>query len=626
MLTINKNHSLILVVLFAMICAVAISGDVHANDATDYNTSDDWVNEYDGLEDNLTKANEDLKKANDSFNSANKSLNDSEVAFTNAIKKLDTSLSNQKKSLENKVSKYSAYKTSIKNYNTAKDKYIKAKNTYLKLLKKYKVKKTKALKNKVLNAKKTVLTLKKTVLTNRNKKNSANNAYIQATNEYYLTIFLTTQAGSEVSAKNDIVNQNIRKLTDAQDVLNIAEYEYESVDIIFTNAEQVLNSINASFTTAMNNLYDQLLTEGIISDLSNINSTELAENYTTENGLDNIPTELGSATIFTLNDTFYNSFLTKLNEILEISTIGNETFINLAKDSFLNNYTNVVMNDYFSEGYVNETIIDEYIINVINATLPSEYNDYYDEFIADAIFEANTTGVDATISTGKELMNNITNNTIDLANNLIFANETLYQIYNGLGDLNTSADNLNTTAAGGDGAIIAATIFTITDGLYQSIGSVLSEFDEYVAYLLSYINNITIANTTVGQSTNLSDMIPPYGYYVYVSAINNTGTGAIGNATYLVKSVDYRTSEILSNILNGIEALTNITNNVTALEQLGNETLNNSNQLNSLNGNLTKVDDYTDDFVDFMAAVSDINEILAELLNITLKNQIEVDS
>ncbi|WP_281845320.1 hypothetical protein, partial [Methanobrevibacter arboriphilus] len=75
MLTLNKNYSLILVVLFTMICAVAVSGDVHAAEPG-YNTSGDWVNEYNGLEDNLTKADEDLKNANDSFNSANKSLND----------------------------------------------------------------------------------------------------------------------------------------------------------------------------------------------------------------------------------------------------------------------------------------------------------------------------------------------------------------------------------------------------------------------------------------------------------------------------------------------------------------------------------------------------------------------
>ncbi|WP_225370320.1 hypothetical protein [Methanobrevibacter arboriphilus] len=51
MLTINKNHSLILVVLFAIIFAVAISGDVHATPVEpDYNTSGDWVNVYDELE------------------------------------------------------------------------------------------------------------------------------------------------------------------------------------------------------------------------------------------------------------------------------------------------------------------------------------------------------------------------------------------------------------------------------------------------------------------------------------------------------------------------------------------------------------------------------------------------
>lgn len=113
MLTLNKNYSLILVVLFTMICAVAVSGDLHAVEP-DYNTSGDWVNEYEGLEDNLTKADEDLKNANDSFNSANKSLNDSEVAFENAVKKLNNTLSNQEKSLNIKVSKYSAYKNSVK--------------------------------------------------------------------------------------------------------------------------------------------------------------------------------------------------------------------------------------------------------------------------------------------------------------------------------------------------------------------------------------------------------------------------------------------------------------------------------------------------------------------------------
>ena len=40
MLTLNKNYSLILVVLFTMICAVAVSGDVHAAEPG-YNTSGD---------------------------------------------------------------------------------------------------------------------------------------------------------------------------------------------------------------------------------------------------------------------------------------------------------------------------------------------------------------------------------------------------------------------------------------------------------------------------------------------------------------------------------------------------------------------------------------------------------
>ena len=597
MLTINKNHSLILVVFFTMICAVAVSGDVHATTVeSDYNTSGDWVNEYDGLKDNLTKADEDLKNANDSFNSANKSLNDSEVAFENAVKKLNTTLSNQEKSLNIKVSKYSAYKNSVKNYNTAKNNYLKAKNTYLELLKKYKKKKTKDLKTKVLKSKKTALKLKKTALSNRNKKNSAKNAYIEATNDYYLNVFLTTQASSEVTAKNDIVNQNVRKFNDAEKVLWNAEDDQWYANFDFTNAEEVLNSINADFIVAMNDLYDQLLADGDIYDLSDFDVENWTDYYLGTNNLSSGPIYL--ADIF--NESFYGN-LTKIFEEENATNVGNETFINLAKASFLNNYTNVIMNDYFSNGYVDENISNGYIVDVINVTLPGEYNKAYNDFIENASFRANQSGVNATILAGQELINNITDVVNNLVNNVTAGQEKLAEINNTLGDLNTSAYNLNQTAADGNGSTIANIIALIADGLYGNIHESINILDIQIVKLIGFHQFINSANTSAGSATTLGDII---------SAFNQ----AIGNATVINTGI---TTIILQ--INGIiglanETLTNITNNVTELEAVGNETLNNSSELSDLKGNLTSVDTSKDELLGIIESVGEINNELGGFL------------
>lgn len=597
MLTINKNYSLILVVLFTMICAVAVSGDVHANSVeSDYNTSGDWINEYEDLENNLTKANEELKNANDSFNKANKSLNDSKVGFENAVKKLNTTLSNQEKSLNIKVSKYSAYKNSVKNYNTAKNKYVKAKNTYLELLKKYHKKKTKALKNKVLKAKKTVLKLKKTLLSNKNKKTSANIAYIEATENYVLSIYLTTQAGSEVSAKYDIVNQNIRKFDDAEGVLLGAEFNQELFDDIFIDTEQVLNNINASFITAMNNLYDQLLADKDIGNLSAFNLTNWTVYYIGENHLSFGPDYL--ANIF--GDSFYGN-LTKIFEEENATNVGNETFINLAKASFLNNYTNVIMNDYFTNGFVNDTIIEDYIFGVINVTLPDEYNNAYNEFIENASFRANESGVTATILGGQELINNITDVVNNLVDSVLLGQEKLAQINDTLGNINTTAYALNQTAAGGNGTVTAATIAAIADGLYSTVNAYMPESISEINKLQVIKGYINAANTSAGAATTLDDIISAYNQTIgNATEINVNTTSAINHTNVAIQ---------LAN-----ETLTNISNNVTALEALNNVTLNSSTDLANLKGNLTSVDEFKDELSEIIEAVGEINEELGELL------------
>lgn len=595
MLTLNKNYSLILVVLFTMICAVAVSGDVHAVEP-DYNTSGDWVNEYEGLKDNLTKADEDLKNANDSFNSANKSLNDSEVAFENAVKKLNNTLSNQEKSLNIKVSKYSAYKNSVKNYNTAKNNYLKVKNTYLELLKKYKKKKTKDLKTKVLKSKETALKLKKTALSNRNKKNSAKNAYIEATNDYYLSVFLTTQASSEVTAKNDIVNQNVRKFNDAEEVLWNAENDQWYANFDFTNAEEVLNSINADFIVAMNDLYDQLLADRDIYDLSDFDVENWTDYYLDTNNLSSGPIYLA--------DIFYESFygnLTKIFEEENATNVGNETFINLAKASFLNNYTNVIMNDYFSNGYVDENISNGYIVDVINVTLPGEYNKAYNDFIENASFRANQSGVDATILAGQELINNITDVVNNLVNNVTAGQEKLAEINNTLGDLNKSAYNLNQTAADGNGSTIANIIALIADGLYSNIHENIDILDTQIVKLIELQDFINSANTSAGSATTLGDII---------SAFNQ----AISNATVINTGVTTTIPQINGIIGFANETLTNINNNVTELEAVGNETLNESTDLANLKGNLTSVDTSKDELLGIIESVGEINNELGEFL------------
>lgn len=595
MLTLNKNYSLILVVLFTMICAVAVSGDVHAVEP-DYNTSGDWENEYEGLEDNLTKADEDLKNANDSFNSANKSLNDSEVAFENAVKKLNNTLSNQEKSLNIKVSKYSAYKNSVKNYNTAKNNYLKVKNTYLELLKKYKKKKTKDLKTKVLKSKETALKLKKTALSNRNKKNSAKNAYIEATNDYYLSVFLTTQASSEVTAKNDIVNQNVRKFNDAEEVLWNAEDDQWYANFDFTNAEEVLNSINADFIVAMNDLYDQLLADRDIYDLSDFDVENWTDYYLDTNNLSSGPIYL--ADIF--HESFYGN-LTKIFEEENATNVGNETFINLAKASFLNNYTNVIMNDYFSNGYVDENISNGYIVDVINVTLPGEYNKAYNDFIENASFRANQSGVNATILAGQELINNITDVVNNLVNNVTAGQEKLAEINNTLGDLNKSAYNLNQTAADGNGSTIANIIALIADGLYSNIHENIDILDTQIVKLIELQDFINSANTSAGSATTLGDII---------SAFNQ----AIGNATVINTGVTTTIPQINGIIGFANETLTNINNNVTELEAVGNETLNESNDLANLKGNLTSVDTSKDELLGIIESVGEINNELGEFL------------
>ncbi|MBF4469479.1 MAG: hypothetical protein ISP01_08765 [Methanobrevibacter arboriphilus] len=595
MLTLNKNYSLILVVLFTMICAVAVSGDLHAVEP-DYNTSGDWVNEYEGLEDNLTKADEDLKNANDSFNSANKSLNDSEVAFENAVKKLNNTLSNQEKSLNIKVSKYSAYKNSVKNYNTAKNNYLKVKNTYLELLKKYKKKKTKDLKTKVLKSKETALKLKKTALSNRNKKNSAKNAYIEATNDYYLSVFLTTQASSEVTAKNDIVNQNVRKFNDAEEVLWNAEDDQWYANFDFTNAEEVLNSINADFIVAMNDLYDQLLADRDIYDLSDFDVENWTDYYLDTNNLSSGPIYL--ADIF--NESFYGN-LTKIFEEENATNVGNETFINLAKASFLNNYTNVIMNDYFSNGYVDENISNGYIVDVINVTLPGEYNKAYNDFIENASFRANQSGVNATILAGQELINNITDVVNNLVNNVTAGQEKLAEINNTLGDLNKSAYNLNQTAADGNGSTIANIIALIADGLYSNIHENIDILDTQIVKLIELQDFINSSNTSAGSATTLGDII---------SAFNQ----AIGNATVINTGVTTTIPQINGIIGFANETLTNINNNVTELEAVGNETLNESTDLANLKGNLTSVDTSKDELLGIIESVGEINNELGEFL------------
>lgn len=605
MLTINKNYSLILVVLFTMICAVAVSGDVYAIPTeSDYNTSGDWINEYEDLENNLTKADEDLKNANDSFNQANRSLNDSEVGFENAVKKLNITLSNQEKSLNIKVSKYSAYKNSIKNYNVAKDKYVKAKNNYLELLKKYKKKKTKALKIKVLKAKKTVLKLKKTLLSNKNKKTSANIAYIEATENYVLSIYLTTQAGSEVSAKYDIVNQNIRKFNDAKEVLVIAEVNQLNASSTFTSVEEVYNGIPANFTYYMNELYNELLglDEGYgIGNLDNFSS----ENWTTYYIYENFGLVGPDILIDAFGDSFYGN-LTEYFKEYNSTYLGNDTFIRLAQ-VFYDNYTNVVMNNFFSNGYVNASVMNDYIDEVIvgdgnyNTTLPGFYNEIYNEFINNASFIANQSGVNAAITAGQELINNITDVVNNLVNNVTAVQEKLAQINDTLGNINTTAYNLNQTAADGNGSTIANIIALIADGLYSNIHENIDILDTQIVKLIELQDFINSANTSAGSATTLGDII---------SAFNQ----AISNATVINTGVTTTIPQINGIIGFANETLTNINNNVTELEAVGNETLNESTDLANLKGNLTSVDTSKDELLGIIESVGEINNELGEFL------------
>ncbi|OQD58614.1 adhesin-like protein [Methanobrevibacter arboriphilus JCM 13429 = DSM 1125] len=578
MLTINKNHSLILVVLFAIIFAVAISGDVHATPVEpDYNTSGDWVNVYDELEKNLTNDKEDLEKANDTVQSTNKTLNEKDKTVQTLDKKLDTALSNQKKALSTKKSKYTAYKTSLTKYKTVK-------NNYLKALKKYKSKKTKANKNKVLKAKKSVLNYKAKV-------KQAKNAYAKASKSYENTKSTITQISSEISAGVSLVNYYESKYVEA--IANLYEIldREEFASFEYNNAKAVLDNINNNFTAMMNELYNNLLDDGYINSTADLDANDIANEYW--NLLD-IEDD-------TFKDIFISSFAGNLSEIFN-SYNGNETFINLAGE-FLTNFTNVVMNNYFSTGEAyDDGVVNDYVDNIINNTdLQSAYNDTFNEFVANAELNSNESATNATIFAGQELIGSINDAVNNLFDEIDIAQEKLAEIETTLEKLNASASELKTLAEDGDGSEIASTIDSDVNVLYIAISNVIKLLNEEISKINLLKDFVNEANTNAGSAVSVNDIVAAYNQ-------------AVGSASLITKGTDDVIDTYAVDVLIYEMGLYVIGNNVTALKELNNETINDSQELANFEGNLTEVNNLEDDLEEIVGYVDRDNEILANLL------------
>ena len=577
MLTINKNHSLILVVLFTLICAVAISGDVHAEVVPDYNTSDDWKNVYDELEKNLTNDKENLEKANDTVQSTNKTLNEKDKTVQALDKKLDTALSDQKKALSTKKSKYTAYKTSLTKYKTVK-------NNYLKALKKYKSKKTKANKNKALKAKKSVLNYKAKV-------KQSKNAYAKASKSYENTKSTITQISSEITAGVSLVNYYESKYAEA--IFNLYEIldreEFDSLE--YNNAKAVLDNINNNFTAMMNDLYNGLLNDGYINSTDGLDANAIANEYWNLLGIEDE----------TFKDTFINSFADNLIEIFD-SYNGNETFINLAGE-FLTNFTNVVMNNYFSTGDAYDNgVVNDYVNNIINNTdLQSAYNDTFNEFVTNAELNSNKSATSATISAGQELIGSINDAVNNLFDEIAIAQEKLAEIETTIEKLSASASELKTLAKDGDGSEIADTIYSDVNVLYIAISKVIKDLNDEISKITTLKNFVNEANTNAGSAVSVNDIVAAYNQ-------------AVGNASIINKGTDSVISDYETEVLFYILGLTVIDNNVTALKDLGNETINDSSELANFEGNLTEVNNLEKNLDTIVDSVDRYNEILANLL------------
>ncbi|WP_225370321.1 hypothetical protein [Methanobrevibacter arboriphilus] len=432
---------------------------------------------------------------------------------------------------------------------------------------------------------------KKSVLNYKAKVKQAKNAYAKASKSYENTKSTITQISSEISAGVSLVNYYESKYVEA--IANLYEIldREEFASFEYNNAKAVLDNINNNFTAMMNELYNNLLDDGYINSTADLDANDIANEYW--NLLD-IEDD-------TFKDIFISSFAGNLSEIFN-SYNGNETFINLAGE-FLTNFTNVVMNNYFSTGEAyDDGVVNDYVDNIINNTdLQSAYNDTFNEFVANAELNSNESATNATIFAGQELIGSINDAVNNLFDEIDIAQEKLAEIETTLEKLNASASELKTLAEDGDGSEIASTIDSDVNVLYIAISNVIKLLNEEISKINLLKDFVNEANTNAGSAVSVNDIVAAYNQ-------------AVGSASLITKGTDDVIDTYAVDVLIYEMGLYVIGNNVTALKELNNETINDSQELANFEGNLTEVNNLEDDLEEIVGYVDRDNEILANLL------------
>ncbi|KZX15000.1 chromosome partition protein Smc [Methanobrevibacter cuticularis] len=498
----NRPMLLILAVLFTMIATVAISGSVMAADTT-YDTSNKWNSTYEDLENNLTIAEKDSTKANETVQKENKTLADKDKNVQTLEKKQANALSDQKKVLNTRTAKYNAYKKAFTKYKSAYNKYVTA-------LKKYKAKPTKTNKNKALKAKKTAKTYK-------NKARSAKNEYNNARYNYESSKRSVTQLNTELSSAIDLLNYYQNRLTKAEYALGDALWKESLANRSYNNAKSVVDGILGNFTESIYDIYNTELFNGNINDVNAIDPQTIAENVAIALGLD--PNDPNTNT--DLYNAFIDSFVSNFTKILaeENSTnMGNDTFFKIASDTYLTNYTNVVMNSYFADSdYANSgyfewdnTAITDYITDVITGNVTEAYNKGYGAFVNDATNRSNASATNATIAKGQELIDAL----LDAVNN-VKGNASI--VMTGLGTLLTNfeaiynaTDALATAAGTGSGQSNAISANDTANQLLDEATTTAVDVNAGYDSLNAAADNVTGAKSLADSATTIADILASY--------------------------------------------------------------------------------------------------------------------
>lgn len=444
---------MVIVILTALIlsCAVALTsiGDVHAS----YDTSDKWKTEYDDLEKQVNESKKDVEVANNTANSLNKSIQDSNKKVDDYLKAIATQSKALNDSNSNRVSTLNTYRKSLNRFNKLKVNY---RNT----LQRFGKRDTRS------------LTARKNLIESRTVAKQDKRRALSARNRYSNFKSTLTLLNSQLAAELGFRSHNLIELNQANINLANALSVFSDKEGEFNNANDVLKGIQDQFNELLKELYDDLLYD-YVNDTSNINVTELAEDNANLKGL------------FT-DDTGYEKFIAAFedyfNGILGNRVVSITDFINNATAKYLDNFTNILMNEYF--GHPTDSVYD-YLWDVI----------FFDNSLTDLADLIDSTEIDATNAAYKSVMDYLNEKLDSLIEE---ANDSIAKI----DDLNEKLDAL--TEANNALKTAASTDFDDLDDLLDDVNEIIDEIKGEILTLNNDITNFKNAHDNMDLDTLLS--------------------------------------------------------------------------------------------------------------------------